>query len=258
MQSVAIIRPEAQLDASRALVEAHGYTAIATSLIEVVNVEDRRWQTFMKELHGGVVDYVILTSANGVRCVGARGLVAPDIPTQTNVIAIGPRTQQALLRAGFRVDMVPQEFSSEGLLQRLHDVAGCNIWLLRSAHGSVSLLEELRRREAVVNEVTLYTLKQLCGATQQNVICGIVEGDVAAVLFTSSMTVRSFFECASRRYDTDTIVRALSTRVVGAIGRPTETALNRYGVHVDVMPAHATFPDLVSSVHIALNDRNRA
>ncbi len=257
MQTVAIIRPRMQLEASRELVEAYGYSAIATSLIEVVEVKDPRWHTFTNELHSCTVDYVVITSANGVYHAVSCGLVASDIPKQTRVIAIGPHTQQALLKAGFRVDAVPHEFSSEGLVKLLNDVAGRNVWLLRSAYGSVSLGDKLLNRGAVVNEVTLYTLKQLCGAPQQAVIGETIEGDVAAVLFTSTMTVRSFFSCASRRYDNEKIVRALSTRVVGAIGRPTETALKRFGVHTAVVPTHATFSDLVAHVDTTLRERSQ-
>ncbi len=252
VQTIAIMRPKAQLDASRKLVEAHGYDTAATSLVEVTRLTDRRWFPFMKELRSGVVDYVLLTSVNGVHCSAARGLSASDVPAHTRMIAIGPRTREALLSAGFHVDTMPQEFSSDGLLKLLQDVAGCNIWLLRSAYGSVSLVDELRRREAVVNEVVMYTLRQLCGPIQRSVIHRVIEGDVAAVLFTSTMTVRGFFECASHRYSREAIVQALRTRVVGAIGRPTEQALRSCGVLVDVVPANATFSDLVSSVHEAL------
>ncbi len=258
MRTLAIIRPKAQLDASRELVEAHGYNAITTSLIEVVGVEDQRWLRFIKELGRGDVDYVILTSANGVRRSVARGLSASDIPARTRVVAIGPPTRQALQRAGIRVDLMPQEFSSEGILQLLHKVAHCNIWLLRSAYGSASLAHDLRQRDAVVNEVTMYTLKPLCGPAQQKVIRSIVEGDVAAVLFTSSMTVHGFFECASLLCNKEVLMQALHARVVGAIGRPTAATLQSYGVHADVVPAHATFTDLVSSVHRTLIDQSPA
>ncbi len=252
MPTVAIIRPKAQLDASCELVEAYGYDTAAMSLIELVAVADRRWGAFVGQLRRGSVDYVVFSSANGVHCSVARGLVASDVPAHARIVAIGPPTQRALLSAGFRVDAIPQEFSSDGLLTLLNNVGGCRIWLLRSAYGSVSLIDELRRRGAAVNEVTMYTLKQLCGETQRRIISSIVEGDVAAVLFTSSMTVRGFFTCALRQYDRDTVVQALRACLVAAIGKPTETTLKSFGVRVDVVPAHATFPVLVSSVHEAL------
>ncbi|MGZ4916364.1 MAG: uroporphyrinogen-III synthase [Halobacteriota archaeon] len=255
MKAVAIIRPKAQLSASRELAESYGYDPIATSLIEVESITDPRWLTFSKELNEGVVDYVVLTSANGVHCSTARGLYAYDIPAQTRVVAIGPHTKRALHRAGIRVDLMPVEFSSEGVLQLLQNVENRKIWLLRSAYGSSPLLTELSHRGAVVNEVTLYTLKRLCGTTQRKFIRNIVEGNVAAVLFTSSMTVQSFFECALRLYDGQVIKQALRMHVVGAIGRPTAEALRSNGVNVDVVPKHATFADLMSSVHGALINR---
>ena len=256
MRTIAIIRPKAQLGASRELAESYDYHTIATSLVEVESIEDPRWLTFSKELNEGVVDYVVLTSANGVQCSTARGLSANDIPAQTRVVAIGPHTKRALHRAGIRVDLMPVEFSSDGVLQLLRNVENRNIWLLRSAYGSSSLANELNHRGAVVNEVTLYTLKRLCGTTQRSIIRNIVEGHVVAVLFTSSMTVQSFFECALRLYDRQRVKKALRAQVVGAIGRPTAEALKSNGVDVDVVPKHATFADLMSSVHGALINRD--
>ncbi len=255
MQTIAIFRPQAQLDASRKLVEARGYRTIATSLVEIVPVLDERWRAFTEELRNGVIDYVVLTSANGVRCCIARGLSVSDVPALTRVIAIGPSTQQALLNAGFTVNAMPQEFSSKGLVKLLENVAHSNIWLLRSAYGSSALVKELRRREAILNEVTMYTLTNQCGLTQQNAIRDIVNDNVAAVLFTSAMTVQGFFSCASHLYDRDIVMHALQTRIIGAIGGPTDKALKRCGVSVDVVPARATFADLVASIHRMIVDR---
>jgi uroporphyrinogen-III synthase len=255
MQTIAIIRPKAQLAASKRLVEALGYKTIVAPLIDIVEIEDPVWPTFVRELKQGLVDYVVLTSANGVhRCVKL-GLEAGMIPSATRVVALGPHTAERLREAGIRVDLMPHEFSSRGIVQLLSNITSDNIWLLRSAYGSDSLVDGLRRNGAVVNQVLLYSLNKLCGKAQKDFIRRVLEEEVAAVLFTSGMTVRSFFECASRISAHDRAVQTLKTRLVGAIGAPTADVLADYGVAVNVMPDKATFRSLALAADAALTNR---
>jgi len=252
MQTLAIIRPNAQLDASKQFVASLGYRAIVAPLIDIIEIEDPMWSTFLRELKGGLVDYVVLTSANGARRCVELGLKGDMIPPSTRVVALGPSTRQTLREAGIRVDLIPGEFSSRGIVELLSDIATDNIWLLRSAYGSDSLVEGLRRNGAVVNQVLLYTLNKLCGEAQKDFIRRVLEDDIAAVLFTSSMTVHSFFECAKRMSTHDRTVRTLKTRLVGAIGVPTAEVLADYGVNVGVTPDKATFRSLVLAVDAVL------
>jgi uroporphyrinogen-III synthase len=160
-----------------------------------------------------------------------------------------------LLKAHFRVDLMPSEYSSRGIVQMLGDVTRKNIWVLRSAFGSSELTDGLQNNGATTNEIVLYTLKKLCGQQQRDFIRELVESDVAGVLFTSATTVRALFDCADRIGMKERLIERLTNRVVGAIGKPTAEALGTYEVGVDVIPSDATFRKLVSTVHATLIDR---
>jgi len=255
VQTLAIIRPKAQLAASKQLVESLGYKTIVASLIDIVGIEDPTWFTFLRELKRGLVDYAIFTSANGVRRCVELGLNGDMIPPATRVVALGPHTGKTLREAGIQVDLMPGEFSSRGIVQLLSNITNNNIWLLRSAYGSDSLVDGLRRNGAVVNQVILYTLNKLCGKAQKDFMRRVLGEDIAAVLFTSSMTVHSFFECAERISAYDRAVQTLKTRLVGAIGAPTAEVLRDFGVGVNVMPDKATFRSLVLAVDAVLTNQ---
>jgi uroporphyrinogen-III synthase len=254
MKTLAIIRPDKQLEDSKKVVESCGYDVLATTMVDIVPIRDFLWPTFLDELNTGRVDYVVITSANGARSCAELRLNAASFPSSTRVVAIGPKTRSALLKAHFRVDLTPSEYSSRGIVQMLSDVARKNIWVLRSAFGSSELTEGLRNSGATVNEIVLYTLKKLCGQRQRDFIRELVESDVAGVLFTSSMTVRALFDCADRIGMKERLIERLAHQVVGAIGRPTAEALGSYEVRVDVIPSNATFRKLVSTVHATLTD----
>jgi uroporphyrinogen-III synthase len=255
MQTLAIIRPEKQLEDSKKVVESFGYRALAATMVDIIPLSDSLWPTFLDELAKGEVDYMILTSANGPRICAQRGLNAASIPKSTRVVAIGPATRSAMLKEQLRVDLMPSEFSSRGIVRALSNMTGKKIWVLRSAYGSSELIDGLKKGGAAVNEVVLYTLKKLCGPLQRDFILEVTEGDVAAVLFTSAMTVKALFYCADRMETCDRLVARLANQLVGAIGTPTADALRSFNVEVDVLPKDATFSALVSVVHAALNDR---
>lgn len=254
MKTLAIIRPDRQLEDSKKVVKSFGYGVLATTMVDIVPIRDLLWPTFLDELNTGCVDYVVITSANGARTCAELRLNAASFPSSTRMVAIGPKTRSALLKAHFRVDMMPSEYSSRGIVQMLSDVARKNIWVLRSAFGSSELTEGLQNSGATVNEIVLYTLKKLCGQQQRDFIRELVESDVAGALFTSAMTVRALFECADRIGMKEHLIERLANRVVGAIGRPTAEALGSYEVRVDVIPSNATFRKLVSTVHATLTD----
>jgi|GEM_PF-276594 len=256
MKTLAIIRPDKQLEDSKKVVESFGYGALAIALIAIVPIRDLHWPTFLDELKTGRVDYVVITSANGARSCADLRLNAASFPSSTQVVAIGPKTRSAMLKAHLRVDLMPLEYSSRGIVKMLSDVERKNIWVLRSAFGSTELTQGLQNSGATVNEIVLYTLKKLCGQHQRDFIRKLIESDVAGILFTSAMTVRALFECADRIGAKGHLIERLANRVVGAIGKPTADTLGSFDVRVDVMPREATFRELVSAVDATLTDRS--
>lgn len=183
-------------------------------------------------------DYAILTSKTGVELAADAGWA-----TDATVCAIGDATADALRAAGYDVDVVPDEFSSSGLVAALADgVAGARVEVARSDHGSAVLTDGLNDAGAYVHETVLYRLVRPDGAGDAAEMAA--RGALEVALFTSSLTVDHFLDAAAERGVRDAAIAGLNDAVVGAIGHPTAETAGAHGIDVDVVPDDADFEQL--------------
>lgn len=188
-------------------------------------------------------DYVVLTSKTGVELAAESGWD----PGQATVCAIGEGTADALREAGISVDLVPEEYSSAGLVAALEDeVEGARVEVARSDHGSPVLTEGLADAGADVNETVLYRLVRPADSGESADLAAT--GDLDAALFTSSLTVAHFLEAAEERGVREDAIAGLNEAVVGAIGEPTRETAEAEGIEVDVVPGTADFEELARAV----------
>jgi uroporphyrinogen-III synthase len=188
-------------------------------------------------------DIVVLTSKTGVELLADAGWS----PGEATLVCIGPRTAAAARDAGWTVDVVPEEYTSSGLVETLADeVDGRRVEVARSDHGSDVLLDGLRDAGADVHETVLYRLVRPEGSGQSTVMAA--GGELDAVCFTSSLTVANFLDAADERGVREEAVAGLNRAVVGVIGDPTRETAEGYGIRVDVVPENATFEELATEV----------
>ncbi|WP_254762356.1 uroporphyrinogen-III synthase [Natrinema marinum] len=194
-------------------------------------------------------DYVLFTSKTGAELVSEAGWE----PGDETVCAIGPATADALRAEGYAVDLVPEEFTSSGLVAALESrVDGARVEVARSDHGSAVLLEGLEDAGAYVHETILYRLVRPEGSGESAELAA--DGDLDAVCFTSSLTVEHFLAAAAERGVQEAALEGLEAATVGVIGEPTaETAAGR-GLEVDVVPDEATFEALARETVAAIDD----
>jgi uroporphyrinogen-III synthase len=188
-------------------------------------------------------EYVILTSTTGVRLAARAGWE----PSDATVCAIGATTAEALRERGYQVDVVPEEYSSSGLVAALADrVDGARVEVARSDHGSDVLLDGLEAAGADVHETVLYELVRPEGAGGSAELAAA--GELDAALFSSSLTVEHFLAAAAERGVGGDAVAGLADAVVGAIGEPTAETAGNAGIDVDVVPDTADFDVLATAV----------
>jgi uroporphyrinogen-III synthase len=236
---VAVFRPDDErIESAVELLRDLGAEPVADPMLEV-------------EPTGAVpadAPFVVLTSKTGVELAAGAGWE----PGDANVAAIGPATAAAAREAGWTVDVVPEEYTSAGLVTALESrVAGERVVVARSDHGSDVLLDGLREAGADVTETVLYRLTRPDDAGDSAELAAA--GDLDAAAFTSSLTVDNFLAAAADRGIEDAARAGLAGAVVGAIGPPTaETAADR-GFDVDVVPDEASFDALAAAVVDALD-----
>ncbi|MEF8826100.1 MAG: uroporphyrinogen-III synthase [Halapricum sp.] len=242
---VAVFRPDDERLAEAAeLLEGLGASPVVDSMLEIrpSGTTPRTDATF-----------VVFTSKTGVELVDEAGWTAGG----ATLCAIGPATADALREAGYAVDIIPETYTSAGLVDALEGcVDGDRVEVARSDHGSSVLIEGLFEAGAYVHETVLYRLVRPNGSGESARIAA--DGDLDGAVFTSSLTVENFLEAAEERGIEDEVVVGLNDAVVGTIGPPTrETAVAR-GIEVDVVPESADFEALARAVveRVTPADRN--
>ncbi|AXG05597.1 uroporphyrinogen-III synthase [Haloplanus rubicundus] len=238
---VAVFRPDDErLDAARTLLADLGVEPVADPMLAVE-------PTGATPQDG---EYVVFTSKTGAELVASAGWDSGD----ATVVAIGPKTAEALEAAGYAVDLVPDDYSSTGLVDLLADrTDGAGVEVARSDHGSPVLLEGLRDAGAAVHETVLYRLVRPDGAGEAAELAAA--GDLDAACFTSSLTVEHFLDAADARGLRAAAIVGLNAAVVGVIGDPTRETAESLGIDVDVVPAEATFEALARETVAALRER---
>ena len=175
----------------------------------------------------GAYDWLIFTSANGVKCfwerLEAQGLDARAL-YGLQVAAIGPATAQAV---------------------RTHGMDGKKILLPRAREAREVLPEELRKAGAQVDVLPVYETVP-AAARRDEVLQRLEAGTLDAVTFGSSSTVDNFFA----QIPADTIRNQPEEKRVkfASIGPVTTKTLAKYGFACDIQPEDFTIPALVKAL----------
>ena len=231
---VAVFRPDDErLAEAEELLDSLGADPVADPMLEVRPTGNAPEEG----------EYVVLTSKTGVELAAESGWD----PRGAAVCAIGASTADALRERGYDVDLVPDEYTSAGLVAALEsEVEGARVEVARSDHGSPVLTEGLADAGADVHETILYRLVRPEGSGESAELAA--EGDLDAALFTSSLTVEHFLAAAEERGIREEAVAGLNDAVVGAIGPPTRETAESEGIEVDVVPEVADFEKLACAV----------
>ena len=232
--TVAVFRPDDERIADAiSLLDSLGVEAVPDPMLAVEPTGERPREDG---------EYTILTSKTGADLVERTGWR----PGGT-LCAIGESTADALMAAGYEVDIVPEEFTSAGMVDRLEGaVDGTRVEVARSDHGSDVLLDGLEAAGAYVHETILYRLvrPEGAGVSAERVADGTLDG----VAFTSSLTVEHFLDAASERGVEAAARAGLDDAVVGVIGPPTRETAEAHGIPVDVVAETAAFESLARAV----------
>jgi len=189
----------------------------------------------------GTFDWIVFTSANGVRAFAARrGQDAPKL--RAAICAIGPATRQAAEEAGLVVSLMPEKYVAESLVAAFAgvDLRGKRILLPRAAVARDVVPDELRRLGAHVEVVEAYRTAVPADAASR--AAGLFREGARPdwITFTSSSTVRNFVSTAG--------LASLDGVRVASIGPVTSATAVKLGIAVDVEASTYTTDGLVDAV----------
>jgi uroporphyrin-III C-methyltransferase len=136
------------------------------------------------------------------------------------IAAVGPATAGALLERGIAVDVIPQRFVAEGLLEKLaerDDVSGARV-LYVTAEGAREVLPDgLVGLGADVNVIEAYRSIQ-DGASANKLKRALESGTVSAVTFTSASSVKSYVDIVGEELSLKSPAASIGPQTTEAIG----------------------------------------
>ena len=248
MTVIAFTRPERRLPQSVSAAEAAGFTVMAAPSLEIMPCSIQELEGLLRTIKCG--DVVIFTSATSAEECG-RSPMFRDSMEGAQIISIGTGTAKALEHSGVATDVMPSEYSSEGIVEHLRDtVAGKRIILIRSDHGSPVLDQGLRAMGADVVDFKAYSLRPADPKYLDEILDAGSLGKIDVFAFTSPLSAHSFIEAAENR----SIAAAdmLGKAKVAAIGKPTAEMLISLGIKPDIVPEKATFEDMIAAIKKAV------
>ena len=244
MHTVAVTRPLGRGEDTIRLVKEMGWNPLIVHTVELRPREESEIFTELSRvLTGGPVDWLVLMSPNGANLLfdilRSHGNLLPSVLGDLQLLAVGPKTKDALARQGIRGVHLPDKFSSIGIgdFLRAQGLTGKRVLLARSSSADNSLGRELAKNGAIVETVNLYDSVIPSDATSfQRFVDLVQRGDIQAILFTSSLSASNLFLMSKNYVSVDELVPRLRKIRVGAIGPVTARRLAELGVPLTMMP----------------------
>ena len=226
--------------------------ALGAEVVEFPTIEIKPPQDFgpldkaIRELDG--YGWIVFTSVNGVEAFLARlrhlGLDLRAVPRSARIAAIGPATADRLEKAGLRVDVVPEEYRAESLLEAVSgfSLSGSRVLIPRAKVAREILPEKLREAGAEVTVPPAYESAP-SGEGRGALAERLRNGEIDCLTFTASSTVDNFVEALGE--DAGNLLQ--DTRVA-CIGPITADTARKRGIRVDTEADEYTIPGLVAAV----------
>jgi len=244
-KGIVITRPEKQADDLARLLEKEGAAAIHFPTIKIVPPRD--WNSLDEALAKlPTYDWLIFTSANGVHYFFARLLESDkDIRDLRNVkiCCIGPATAAQITKKGIKVDLVPEHYIAEGILESFAatDLQGKRILIPRAARARDILPDGLKKMGACVDVAVTYETVD-SGKSREEWDELTAGRRIDVITFTSSSTVTGFVKITGDNYVLPENIK------IACIGPVTAATAEKAGLHVDIQQQEYTISGLVKAL----------
>ena len=240
-----------KMDALVGGIQALGGRALSFPVIEVREIEDN------KPLDAAIASlreyaWIIFTSAYGARFFLNRlnlagiNLASDSIP---KICAIGPATARELQQAGYKVELIPEKFVAEGLVEALEKyygglkaIAGSRVLLPRAREAREVLPEALAAAGIFVDAIPCY--ETVCAGPVPEMLQFLRSSKPDMLVFTSSSAIRSFVKILGKEDG----VRLLLESAVAVLGPITGGTAESFGKRAEVMPRENTTASLLEAI----------
>ncbi len=216
-----------------------GGEPIALPTIEIVPKDPEVILEFINELKGKKHDYCAFMSQWAVKMLFdlANRMNKTDqiisLLNSRTIIAVGPKTREILVKRGINVHWMPEKYSAKGLVDLFSKIDRSpqrRIIIPRSSASNDFIATALSKFDVNVDELFLYSIRTPnTNPVWKDFILLLENKRVDAIIFTSSSTVRSFFEISEKiSSDIQSLIR--DVKAVIAIGPVTQEELRKKNI----------------------------
>ena len=239
---VAITRPADRSKAACKIVEELGgqYVLAPTLDLKPVNSESLKNLIANKDL----LDWIVFTSPTTITSLN---LFYPDFLKNLDckVAVIGYKTGKIAGEQGVKVDLIPEDFTAEGLLEEFEkrNITNQTIGIPRTASARPVLPEGLEKLNNKVIVAEAYkSLFPMDEDKINDLIAKIENNEIDAITFTSPLTVTNFFKISKNKEKlADLLSNNLLTVCIGPI---TGKILDQYNINY-IYPDTYTVRDMM-------------
>jgi uroporphyrinogen-III synthase len=258
-KTIALTRPAGQAEEAGKLIIEMGGVPYYIPAIEIKGLSNfAPVNNFVTELCNDQVDFVILMSTNGVKYLFEATQTLKQTGQLTEglgkafVIAVGPRTAEALQERRIRVDLVPTKYSSEGLIECFQgrSILGKKIRIPRTSNATPTLTEKLKEMGADVEEIYVYESGlPLDEKIKTKFNQDLTNGKIDAIVFGSGLSAKNIFKMLSEKASMEKLRSIIEEKVTTvAIGPTTAAALKEMDIKVNVIPQDYLFENALAAL----------
>jgi uroporphyrinogen-III synthase len=241
------------------LLERFGAAVYACPLLEEKPVENRQeLEDFVRQLGSGNLDAMIFLTGVGARflisaaeSIGLKDQFLEALSKMT-VVVRGPKPVTALRQFGVRVDVIPDNPTTEGVIEalRAQDLQGLRVGVQLYGTPNPQLVSSLESRGAKVAAVQVYAYGAAADTTAVSALINKITNDeIQVIAFTSAPQVRMLFDFARQLGVSESVTAKLKgSVVVASVGEVTSRALEQQGLVPKIVPKQPKMGALAQAV----------
>lgn len=194
-------------------------------------------------------NFLILTSVNGVNFFFQRiKELKKDIRILSGlkICAIGPATKKAIEDRGVLVDIMPEKYVAESVIETLktYEIKGKKFLLARALVARDVIPDEIKKLGGVINVVPVYKTVKPEGMDEKLASLGKVD----VITFTSSSTAKNFFDSVTDK-------TLLQGTIFASIGPVTSDTIRKCGFEPQIEAKVFTIDGLIDEILSFLKNR---
>jgi uroporphyrinogen III methyltransferase/synthase len=189
-------------------------------------------------------DWIIFTSANAVWCLYEKMEMAGQAFDfrKVKLCAVGPSTSDALEDLGLDVNLIPEVYTAEGIINDLTDTLGKKILLPQGDIARPFLAETLEQAGAIVTPLVVYETR--CPEANSALADEVLNKMPNWITLTSGSTARNFVDLMGAEHMKELKAHAQ----FASIGPQTSKEAEEAGLSIAVQPKQHDVEGLVAAI----------